>query len=321
MRQFVSLAAKVAISALLLYFALRRLDLVTLGERLKHADIGWLVAAMALTAIQVALASARWQQVALQCGAELSLPRAFRLSLIATFFNQVLPSTVGGDAVRVWMLARGGAGWEKATYSVLLDRFIGVLALAVLVVLCLPWALELIHNPVGRIALLLIGFGSIAGAAAFMALGSLRWDWLQSFWPIQHLTKLAVTARALFASGQRAAVVIALSLTIHVLSAAIAWCAARAVAAPFEFVHALLLIPPVILIATVPISIAGWGVRESALMLAFGYAGLPPGDGLLVSVLIGVTMFAVGLGGGAAWLVGTDSILPPNADDTPETRR
>ena len=189
MRQLVSLAAKVAISALLLYFALSRINLAMLGERLRHINIGWLLAAVALTAIQVALASARWQRVALQCGAELSLPRAFRLSLIATFFNQVLPSTVGGDAIRVWMLARGGAGWEKATYSVLLDRFIGVLALAVLVVLCLPWTLALIQNPIGRITLLAIGFGGIAGAAAFMALGYVRWAWLQRWWPTRHLAQ------------------------------------------------------------------------------------------------------------------------------------
>jgi glycosyltransferase 2 family protein len=66
----------------------------------------------------------------------------------------------------------------------------------------------------------------------------------------------------------------------------------------------------VMLIVTIPISVAGWGVRESALVLAFFYAGLPESDGLLVSVLMGGAMFAVGIIGGLVWLLGTDSLKP-----------
>ena len=49
------------------------------------------------------------------------------------------------------------------------------------------------------------------------------------------------------------------------------------------------MIPPVILISTIPISIAGWGVRESSMIVAFTYAGLAAGDGLIVSILVGLT--------------------------------
>ena len=59
--------------------------------------------------------------------------------------------------------------------------------------------------------------------------------------------------------------------------------------------------------ASVPISFAGWGVRESALVMAFSYAGLPAADGLVVSVLLGAVMFATGLIGGGVWLMSFDS--------------
>ena len=75
--------------------------------------------------------------------------QALRFNLIASFFNQGLPSTIGGDAARIWLLARAGAGWWKATCSVLLDRFIGVLALTTLVAVSLYWSFGLIKNPVG----------------------------------------------------------------------------------------------------------------------------------------------------------------------------
>jgi len=64
--------------------------------------------------------------------------------------------------------------------------------------------------------------------------------------------------------------------------------------------------PTVILIATVPISIAGWGVREGAMMTAFTFAGLTAADGLVVSVLYGAGLFAVGAIGGAIWILGSE---------------
>ena len=304
MRQILLIAVKAAVSIGLLYLALARTDFSAVGERLSRLNVAWCLLALASLGVQLILVSIRWRRIAANCEAELPLSRAFQLNLVATFFNQVLPSTVGGDAVRIWLLARDGAGWSKATHSVLLDRFIGVLALAVLVVLCLPWAFGLIHDPVARAVLVLIGCGSVAAGLAFIALGSRNWAWMQSFWPTRHIAQLATTALRLFKSASSVALLMGVSLTTHVLTAATAWCVARAVTVPFEFMHALLLVPPVVLISTVPISIAGWGVRESALMLAFGYAGLSQSDGLVVSILFGVAYFAIGILGGAAWLVG-----------------
>ena len=72
--------------------------------------------------------------------------------------------------------------------------------------------------------------------------------------------------------------------------------------ASVDFLQALFLVLPVILIATIPISIAGWGVRESAMVLAFSYAGLTASDGLIVSILFGFTTLAVGAIGGIVWI-------------------
>ena len=48
------------------------------------------------------------------------------------------------------------------------------------------------------------------------------------------------------------------------------------------------------LITMVPISIAGWGVREATMGLAFGYAGLPANEGVNMSLLFGAVSFIVG---------------------------
>lgn len=310
MRGLLSLAARAAISAALFYFAVRGLNTDFVAARLQELKFAWLLAALGLAVIQLALLAARWRLIAGACDAPLAFGRAFRFSLIATFFNQVLPSTVGGDAMRIWLFTRDGAGWSKATHSVLLDRFVGVLALAIMVVACLPWTLQLIQNPVGHMALLVIGLGSIGAAAVFLALGYLRGNWLQSWMPTRHLQQMALTARRFLFSLPVGGPIMVLSQAVHTLTAGIAWCVAQAVDAPFSFFHAIELVPPVIMIATIPISIAGWGVREKSLMLAFAYAGLSGSDGFLVSVLLGVTFFAVGVVGSIVWLAGTERTKP-----------
>jgi uncharacterized membrane protein YbhN (UPF0104 family) len=322
MRQIVSVAIKAAITLVVLYFAVGRANFSLVGERIGRLDVAWMLLALAVVAAQLALVTVRWQVIAKRCGAPLALASALRFNLIANFFNQVLPSTVGGDAIRIWLFARAGAGWTKATHSVLLDRFIGILALAMLVVIGLPWGLELIGNPIGRIALSAIGFGSIGAAFAFIGLGMLRWNWLEQWPPTRHLVQMAVTAREILFSARTALPLMALSLLVQALTAAVAWSAAKAVAAPFEFVQAMLLLPPVMLIATIPISIAGWGVREGALVLAFSYAGLAESDGLVISVLLGAAYFGIGLIGGVVWLLNREPLRRAQtlqADEPPPT--
>ena len=104
-------------------------------------------------------------------------------------------------------------------------------------------------------------------------------------------------------SGPKIAV---LSLLVHVLAVVIAWCCVRAIAAPADFEQLFMLIPPIMLITMLPISIAGWGVREATMMVAFGYAGLVPADGTVVSLLFGAAYFIVGAIGGLVWILSAE---------------
>jgi uncharacterized membrane protein YbhN (UPF0104 family) len=76
----------------------------------------------------------------------------------------------------------------------------------------------------------------------------------------------------------------------------------QSIAAPVSFGQTFLLIPPVMLITMLPISIAGWGVREATMGLAFGYAGLMTNEGINISLLYGAVSFIVGAFGGLVWI-------------------
>jgi uncharacterized membrane protein YbhN (UPF0104 family) len=302
MRRILLSTLKILISAALLYFALRKVNFYDLLSRFDIASLGWIGLAIAVTFLQIFLGALRWREISADCGAPLVIAQAFRFNLIGTFFNQTLPSSIGGDAMRLWLVARGGAGWRAATYSIFVDRAIGLIALAIIIVASLPWSYQLIDDPHGRSALLLVDFAALAGGAGFLILGRLPWPWLKRWWGTHHLHACSVIANRLIFSRQRGPKLAALSLLVHVLAVVIAWCVVRSIAAPVLFGQVFQLIPPVMLITMLPISIAGWGVREATMGLAFGYAGLVTNEGVNVSLLFGCVSFVVGAFGGLVWI-------------------
>jgi len=302
MRRTLLLLAKAATSVLLLYFSLRWVNANTFAGRLSRFDPSWIALALFLLTIQVAFLAVRWRTIAAACGASLAFTPALQLSFIATFFNQVLPSTVGGDGVRIWLFARKGAGWARATYSVLIDRIVGVFALAMIVTACLPWTFELVRDPIARAVLLIIGFGAVLGTSVFIMIGT-HFRQIFDRWALtRHLSAASRVAAALCGSLRSMSVILTCSIAVHFLTIAAAWCCIKAIAAPVTFLQVLFLMPPVLLISTIPISIAGWGVRESSMIAAFAFAGLAQSDGLTLSILYGATSFVVGVIGGIVWI-------------------
>ena len=303
MRRIVLFLAKAAVTALLIYFAVRSVNLQTVMERVADIDAAWLALVIAVLIAQIGVQAVRWQQIVQAAGFPLAAAASARLSFIAAFFNQTLPSTIGGDAARIWMLAQGHkAGWRIATYSVFVDRAIGVVALALLVSFCLPWTYGFVQDSIARLAVTLVGVAGIAGGMVFAALSLFRGTRIEKLWGVHHLIAASMVLRQVARPARRVALVAASSLLIHLATVLAAWATARAVGAPVGFLLMTCLIPPVVLIATVPITIAGWGLRESLMITAFTLAGLNSSDALVISLLIGVANFAVGLIGGGLWV-------------------
>jgi len=306
MRGFLLLAARILVSAALLYFAFRGINFASIQSRLSQINIAWILLAVAATIFQVFLGALRWREISTASGAPLGTSQAFRYNMIGAFFNQTLPSTIGGDAMRLWLVKQTGAGWRAASYSVLVDRAIGLIALAVIVIASLPWSYDLVGSQRGRYALLLVDIGALGASLGFLVLGRLSWGWLKTFWPTKHVHACSVIANKVIFSTRSGPKIAVLSLLIHVMAVVIAWCAVRSIAAPAAFQQLFLLVPPIMLITMLPISIAGWGVREASMMVAFGYAGLAQTDGTVVSLLFGATFFIVGAIGGLVWILSAE---------------
>lgn len=295
-------AAKAAISILLIWYLLDRVDVAKVLARVRRLDV--LEAAMALGVLvaQAGLVTVRWWMVARITETALSLVAALRILLIGMFFNQTLPSSVGGDAVRVWLVTREGPPLGKAVNVVLCDRVLALVVLIGLIGASLPAIYTRVADDTTRTALLLLVGISAGGMAIFLALGERvaallrRWRFTRPF------GQLASDFRLLFTRPASASGLMLLSAFIHIMTIATVTLLAWGLELSVGFVDAFAIVPTVLLLTTLPISVAGWGVREGAMIAGFGFVGIPADDALALSVLFGVAQIVIAMPGGLVWL-------------------
>ena len=106
-----------------------------------------------------------------------------------------------------------------------------------------------------------------------------------------------------FRRARAAGTTLGISATVHLLDIIKAYAAAVGLGTSLTFLESVLLLPPVILGAVLPVSIAGWGVREAAMVVALGQVGIAPVDALAISLAVGLSQIGIGVPGGLLWLV------------------
>ncbi|MGH6954858.1 MAG: lysylphosphatidylglycerol synthase domain-containing protein, partial [Alphaproteobacteria bacterium] len=109
---------------------------------------------------------------------------------------------------------------------------------------------------------------------------------------------------------------IALTIFIHVMVAVSVLVLSRSLGLGATLVDCVALVPPVLLLMTLPISIAGWGVREGSMVVAFGLIGVEATDALALSLLFGAACTVVGLAGGVVWLLSGRTLRSGARGDT-----
>lgn len=164
------LLVKVATSTILLAWIVSRASFSEILAAFSSASIPLLLAAYALTVVGTMLTVSRWRLLLRAQGAPLPFLRLLHSYLVAMFFNNFLPSTVGGDASRAYDCYRMTGGNRRAMSSVVLDRLLGLLALLVFALGSLHFA-KAVSDQVPVLALWLslavIGLGGIVGAIFF----------------------------------------------------------------------------------------------------------------------------------------------------------
>jgi uncharacterized membrane protein YbhN (UPF0104 family) len=295
-----AVAAKIAVTVLLIVLVARAFDLRGVADYLARVDAPTAAAVIAVGLGAVPLQTWRWMMVLDAVGSGLTFRRALVIVLIGHFFNQTLPSTVGGDAMRMWYAYRAGIAAGDAAATVIFDRVIAMTGLLALTACGLPWLLDLVPGDAARSAIALVvaaGFGGLAGAAGLAHFPRLIPDWRVA-------RGFAARTRRLLASPWRVIAGALVSAAGFVLFSWMIYHLAQALGARLGFVDALLLVPPVLLVSAIPVSVAGWGLREGAMVVALGFLGVEPAAAFAISILFGLAVAVTSLPGAVLWLAG-----------------
>uniref|UniRef100_UPI004056EEE2 lysylphosphatidylglycerol synthase transmembrane domain-containing protein n=1 Tax=Candidatus Electronema sp. TaxID=2698783 RepID=UPI004056EEE2 len=277
----------------------------SLLDTLRHVD--WLYFSLSLLCgvLMTVISSWKWQ-VLLRCkGIQISLSRLTAIYFIGRFFNLFLPTSMGGDVVRIWELSRHAGEKYEAAASVLVERLSGMVMLALLSAAAV--LLELRHHNLPALnasllfiaAVTLLAFWLIIDRRLlplFSKLLAPRWAGAEKL-----LAQLSRMQQAVFSYKDSPAgllLVFAISFLFYFSAVVNVWVSALAFSAEVSFSAMLLAVPALMLIMNLPVSIGGIGLMEAAYALIFPLFGFSPALALSTALLMRLKTILYGIAGG-----------------------
>src|SRR3954470_5135849 len=166
-RRYTLLALKLSVSIVLLVVLFSRIDVAQLWQTARLASLPWLMAAIVVFGTSTVAAAWRWNLLLKAQHIEITLRSLLGSYLVATYFNNFLPSNIGGDVIRIGDTARHTNSKTLATTIVLMDRIIGLIALVVIAALGAT-AVGQLHHTAAPIWPVWLWAASVAGAGAII---------------------------------------------------------------------------------------------------------------------------------------------------------
>lgn len=266
--------------------------------QIRYADT---VLAFCILVITVVLQIWRWYIVNKELTGLISGNDVINIFLGATFSGLVLPSSMGGDAIRIAALVKYGVMVKVAVSSVLIDRVSGLMALLLMVVSAHGYFYFIgAHAPIIVSGLLI---SLLVWSCIFVALFCSRYEARVSNWRLGRiLFSLLSDFKTIVFSIHPGVMTNALSLLVQIMTSVCIYFIAESLRVEISLWSCISLVPIVMLATAIPISLAGWGVREGAMVLAFAVISVPADQALLISLVFGVLLTLVGIVCGLLWL-------------------
>jgi uncharacterized protein (TIRG00374 family) len=310
-RRAAILIAKVVVSVSLLAWLLHGVDLHRLWLAVRQASWLWLAAALGLYFLMLAVSTWRWSLLLHAQGVRVGNSRLLGSFLVATFFNNFLPSNIGGDVIRIRDTAPAARSRTLAATIVLVDRLLGLLALVLTAALGATITRDVLHSAAGPLSpwLLWVGFtiGAVISAQAFLTpqtllrlcrpLRAFHADWVDTrLARITHALERFRTAPGALMGGAVGAV------AVQVILVAFYVAIAYSMRIPVSPWHLAVIVPISFVVQMLPISMNGFGVREATFVSYFALLGLPAEAALLISFVGAALIMLWSLAGAAVYM-------------------
>jgi glycosyltransferase 2 family protein len=294
---------KAVITVVLIAVICSKIDFGLLTWRLDGRGAMFFLLGVMLLAANAIPVGARWWLLLRRLDVVImSLGYAVAATCVGVFAGQVLPGAVGTDAVRGWLCYNRGASLRPTIMSLVADRMLAIVGVVLMAGLAWFWHFETFDDMLGRQIAMLGALVALAAAAAIWLLPVLT-RFLAKYWarlrPMQDLTAI-FRSTALSLAGLAG---LALSLVTMTMTVNAAVLFARGFGIALAPSAAYVAVPVAILSSSLPISVAGWGVREASLSYGLVLFGIAPEDAALVGLSLGIGILLASLPGGVVALL------------------
>jgi glycosyltransferase 2 family protein len=284
---------------LVLYVVLfYNVDIGKLRQHLTLIIIPSLFISAVLVTLQAAFCTFRWRKIAL--AHTKFVPRfwfSFWVYEENLFANQFLPSTLGGDVVRVLRWRSAGVPSVPAATSVFLDRLSGLNGAALVVILTIPFMGFVLGSPVNSIVTFTLAIVVLGGTAVGFII--VRWPILFEvfeYWP--RVSRFVQSLRDNLNFDRMFVYAVVASIFGHVIGGLATFVIALALGIQVSFLTIVAVSSLSILVSMVPLSIAGWGLRELSFVKFLAPFGVSNEQALALGLLVGISLLlASSLGG------------------------
>lgn len=308
-RRFISYGWKIALGVALFIYLGTFVDWADAYLKFKNVTPIYALFGFVIVGIQTVMLGLRWRCIGKLDHIDISVSAYSKAILISFFFSQGLPASLGADAFRVWWYSRHRIETARGIKIIAFDRIIGLVSLAALCLTSVMVFQSRGNNSTAVSSLVLVVVLSIAGFSMLVLpfrVGITPFLARQgSKMPAKVAQFLAwlLDVREFFRVGAKVdlAVILLLGISVHLLTVLLGFILARGLGVEISFLSCLAVIPPALLISYIPISIAGWGVREASFVLAFSLIGVSVEAALLISLGIGIVVLLMSSLGGFLW--------------------
>jgi uncharacterized protein (TIRG00374 family) len=306
-----STALKIVVTVGLTAFVISRAGVEALIQTLWEADWQWVALAVFLATIAMVINVVRWQLMLRGQGASPPLGSLVRLYLIGMFFNNVLPSRLGGDVVRAYGASLMATSKTRSVASVLMDRLVGAISVLVLGVLAIALSASRLPEiyqmvTVGMFLASLVVLGLMIYRNDNLAALRLRLLALSDFsvlgFKVRPKLEAAVDALRTY-SRSRGVIArgLVISLVANGFSIVNLYLYARAVRANVGLGDVATIAPYILAVGLLPISINGIGTIELTFVVLFGEFGVDEHVAIAIAVLRRLALLVLSLAGGVLY--------------------
>ena len=292
---------KVGITLLIFGFIVHSVDLSAAWSHVAHQNLPLVALTAVVMTTQIGLGGTRWWLILRRLDARPLLWETLKLFYVSVFVNSYVWGGIGGDLLRAWLSYRGNISGKTAVTSVVLDRVAALVAVASLVLLTAPIFLSRVGVSLPMLVPIFLSMVGLVGLLLAAQFERLPDGWLR-FRPLRLLHDLGGSVRVVFLRPASVLPLLGVAILSQTALGIAAYTMAVSLNLNISLLDCVVLMQPVALVANLPISVGGWGVRETAMIALFGLIGLPASATLVWSIQLGLLSLVVALPGGLLWL-------------------